>query len=197
MERLPAWDPFYPTPGDPGPREASETPLVSLFLCLAGEQAVVCRVEGEHIGPRVSLVARHGTSPFTCGAPARALATIFLGAASGNILAFPARVQATNAGGSQVGRAKFVMAYSLKLQVSLYTLHGHLGGVLLLATTGLGDTLVSVGIDRVAKVVEGQPSCLTCSLRCGNFMAGYSPQLVGWLWCLDSLQPVSPATLTF
>ena len=35
----------------------------------------------------------------------------------------------------------------------MYTLHGHLGGVLLLATTGLGDTLVSVGIDRVAKVV--------------------------------------------
>ena len=34
----------------------------------------------------------------------------------------------------------------------MYTLHGHLGGVLLLATTGLGDTLVSVGIDRVAKV---------------------------------------------
>ena len=110
MERLPAWDPFYPTPGDPGPREASETPLVSLFLCLAGEQAVVCRVESEHIGPRVSLVARHGTSPFTCGAPARALATIFLGAASGNILAFPARVQATNAGGSQVVQAEFVMA---------------------------------------------------------------------------------------
>ena len=37
-------------------------------------------------------------------------------------------------------------------QVSHYTLHGHLGGVLLLATTGLGDTLVSVGADRVAKV---------------------------------------------
>ena len=111
MERLPAWDPFYPTPGDPGPREStSETPLVSLFLCLAGEQAVLCRVEGEHIGPRVSLVARHGTSPFTCGAPARALATIFLGAASGNILAFPARVQATKAGGSQVVQAILVMA---------------------------------------------------------------------------------------
>ena len=39
----------------------------------------------------------------------------------------------------------------------MYTLHGHLGGVLLLATTGLGDTLVSVGIDRVAKVMEGNP----------------------------------------
>ena len=36
----------------------------------------------------------------------------------------------------------------------MYTLHGHLGGVLLLATTGLGDTLVSVGIDRVAKVIS-------------------------------------------
>ena len=36
--------------------------------------------------------------------------------------------------------------------MSTYTLHGHLGGVLLLATTGLGDTLVSVGVDRVAKV---------------------------------------------
>ena len=102
MERLPFWDPFYPTPGEAGAREPSEAPLVSLFLCLAGEQAVFCRVEGEHIGPRVSLVARHGTSPFTCGAPARALATIFLGAASGNILAFPARVQANNVGGSQV-----------------------------------------------------------------------------------------------
>ena len=105
MERLPAWDPFYPTPGDPGPRELNEAPLVSLFLCLAGEQAVFCRVEGQQIGPRVSLVARHGTSPFTCGAPARALATIFLGAASGNILAFPARVQANNVGGSQVVQA--------------------------------------------------------------------------------------------
>ena len=42
----------------------------------------------------------------------------------------------------------------------MYTLHGHLGGVLLLATTGLGDTLVSVGIDRVAKVAMGrQTSC--------------------------------------
>ena len=37
----------------------------------------------------------------------------------------------------------------------MYTLHGHLGGVLLLATTGLGDTLVSVGVDRVAKVKPG------------------------------------------
>ena len=102
MERLPGWDPFYPTPGDPGPREPREVLPVSLFLCLAGEEAVLCRVEGEHIGPRVSLVARRGTSPFTCGAPARALATVFLGAASGNILAFPARVQANNAGASQV-----------------------------------------------------------------------------------------------
>ena len=115
MERLPAWDPFYPTPGDPGPREPNEAPLVSLFLCLAGEQAVFCRVEGEHIGPRVSLVARHGTSPFTCGAPARALATIFLGAASGNILAFPARVQANNMGGSQVVREDIVMTLQLKI----------------------------------------------------------------------------------
>lgn len=102
MEKLPSWDPFYPAPGIPGPRESSETLVVSLFLCLAGEQAVIYRVEGEHFGPRVSLVARHGTSPFTCAAPARALATIFLGAASGNILAFPARVQAANMGGSQV-----------------------------------------------------------------------------------------------
>ena len=37
----------------------------------------------------------------------------------------------------------------------MYTLHGHLGGVLLLATTGLGDTLFSVGVDRVAKVKPG------------------------------------------
>ena len=102
MERLPAWDPFYPRPGDLGQRNPSEAPCVSLFLCLAGEQAVICRIEGEHVGPRVSLVPRHGTSPFTCGTPARALATIFLGAASGNILAFPARVQAANMGGSQV-----------------------------------------------------------------------------------------------
>ena len=102
MERLPAWDPFYPTAGEPATRETGEAPPVSLFLCLAGEQAVFCRVEGEHIGPRVSLMARHGTSPFTCGTPARALATIFLGAASGNILAFPARVQANNTGASQV-----------------------------------------------------------------------------------------------
>ena len=60
----------------------------------------------------------------------------------------------------------------------MYTLHGHLGGVLLLATTGLGDTLVSVGIDRVAKVEEGNPFH-TNLLRCGNFMAGYLPQPVG------------------
>ena len=36
--------------------------------------------------------------------------------------------------------------------MSQFTLHGHLGGVLHLASTGLGDTLVSVGVDRVAKV---------------------------------------------
>ena len=45
----------------------------------------------------------------------------------------------------------------------MYTLHGHLGGVLLLATTGLGDTLVSVGIDRVAKVGPSYSTAPLCS----------------------------------
>ena len=31
-------------------------------------------------------------------------------------------------------------------------LHGHIGGVMYLASTRLGDTLVSVGMDKVAKV---------------------------------------------
>jgi hypothetical protein len=132
LEGLPGWDPFSPA----SPREGEEGPP-SLLLGLAGHTAAVWRVAGGRVGPQVALVARHGTGELTCGAPARALATLFLGAASGNILAFPARLPASSAGGTQV---------------SQYTLHGHLGGVLHLASTGLGDTLVSVGADRVAKV---------------------------------------------
>ena len=65
----------------------------------------------------------------------------------------------------------------------MYTLHGHLGGVLLLATTGLGDTLVSVGIDRVAKVAMGrQTSCWFDLFRSGvatSWQAPCSNPLVG------------------
>ena len=37
-----------------------------------------------------------------------------------------------------------------------YLLYGHLGGVVYLATNTIGDTLVSVGQDRVAKVWTSQ-----------------------------------------
>ena len=42
-------------------------------------------------------------------------------------------------------------------QENNYLLYGHLGGVMYLTTNTLGDTLVSVGQDRVAKLWRAKP----------------------------------------
>ena len=70
---------------------------------------------------------------------ARHLYTVFVGTAGGNILSFwrPAPPDTDQ---------------DLELENS-YLLYGHLGGVVHLSTNTVGDTLVSVGQDKVAKVV--------------------------------------------
>ena len=50
----------------------------------------------------VSLVGRHWTGQLTCATLARQLATIFVGTASGNILAWPARVEKAGTGGQDI-----------------------------------------------------------------------------------------------
>ena len=46
----------------------------------------------------VHLVGKHGAGQLTCATLARQLATIFIGTASGNILAFPAQVERVGTG---------------------------------------------------------------------------------------------------
>lgn len=105
LEHLQGWDPFYPELGGLGPSgqggHGGQGP-VSLMLGLAGEEAVVWRVVGAGLGVQARLVPRHGAGTLTCGVIARTLSTIFLGAASGNILAFPARLPPAAMGGHQV-----------------------------------------------------------------------------------------------
>ena len=49
-------------------------------------------------------------------------------------------------------------------QENNYLLYGHLGGVMYLTTNTLGDTLVSVGQDRVAKLWRAPPQTNHSSL---------------------------------
>ena len=88
MEHTPGWDPFLPL----NPMSLVPMTPSSLVVCVSEEQAVCWRVR-EGLGDMVELQGRHWTGQLTCATMARQLATIFLGTASGNILAFPARIE--------------------------------------------------------------------------------------------------------
>jgi hypothetical protein len=91
MEHVVGWDPFFTFTGSPNPS--------SLLLCVYEEQASFWRVCGGTVEKHmVHLVGRHATGQLTCATLARQLSTIFIGTASGNILAFPARVERERAG---------------------------------------------------------------------------------------------------
>ena len=72
----------------------------------------------------------------------RHLSSVFLGTAGGNILAFWRPSPPSSSSNWQMENR--------------YVLYGHLGGVMYLTTNTLGDSLVSVGQDRVAKVWRPQ-----------------------------------------
>ena len=87
VDSLAGWDPVFSVnvPFDPSGQ---------WIFCLGQEQAVArggyCL--DEPVPQRmVKFVAKHYTGHLTCLALARHLATLFIGTASGNILAFPAR----------------------------------------------------------------------------------------------------------
>ena len=89
MDHNHGWDPFFTYSA-----LSSSPTTTSLMVCLSKEQAVFWRIceEVDEKQCLVHLVGRHWTGQLTCVSLARQLATIFCGTASGNILAFPARI---------------------------------------------------------------------------------------------------------
>ena len=87
LDETAIWDPFFTFTG------ATPKPS-SLILCLSEERAAFWRVAGGQVERHtVRLVGRHWTGQLTCATMARQLATIFIGTASGNILAFSGWVE--------------------------------------------------------------------------------------------------------
>ena len=89
LDHNPGWDPFFTYSA-----LTSSPTNSSLMVCLSKEQAVLWRIceEVDEKQYLVHMVGRHWTGQLTCVSLARQLATIFCGTASGNILAFPARI---------------------------------------------------------------------------------------------------------